>query len=565
MRSDSAAVTVHRLLTILAFFLAASARAWLHFSTPLVQGMNGGYYLVQARSLIEKFSLAIPDLPLTFTLHALLAKLISAMSNLSLDESVMLAVKIADSVLPALLVFPVMQLGKAWSRDGSVMDLLMTATAAVLCAAGAPALLMVGDFEKNSLGLALLCTLTRAVHRWVSEPGARRILLAVAVLGLIGLTHIGVFGTSLIFAATALVALLFSHGRAGFGRAGRIIVLAAPVVALAGGLVFWKFDPARVQKLLHAFSDPAGYLSSSGGPPRMIGGPAGPGPDAPRGPMLVPGLPDDWSRWAPMAAFFGSALAGAGVILAQRKTIGVQNIVVIAAAAVTVMALTGPWVQGDKLMRFQLNAVPLAVLCLLFALLRIPRTWLGCVPAWLLLVAALAPSASKLMSGPRPIITDAAARELDEIATRVTDPAATLVVAHHGLEWWVAWKLHTHIAQMQALEAADWQKYKNVWFIEDKRGQQIPMGSGGPGFLGGPAAQPRMPDGAAGPRPMPGPRGAGGMRGGPMGGPSIPEDAEVWHDGEYFRMAWVQMPPAFLEHHDEPADRLLDPFASGGF
>ena len=34
---------------------AIGARAWLHGSTPLVQGMNGGYYLVQARSLIEKW------------------------------------------------------------------------------------------------------------------------------------------------------------------------------------------------------------------------------------------------------------------------------------------------------------------------------------------------------------------------------------------------------------------------------------------------------------------------------------------------------------------------------
>jgi hypothetical protein len=39
------------LLGILA--AAVAARAWLLFSTPLVPGMNGAYYLVQARSLLE--------------------------------------------------------------------------------------------------------------------------------------------------------------------------------------------------------------------------------------------------------------------------------------------------------------------------------------------------------------------------------------------------------------------------------------------------------------------------------------------------------------------------------
>lgn len=566
---------MHRTLTIIAFLVAASARAWLHFTTPLVQGMNGGYYLVQARSLIEKLSLAIPDLPLTFTLHALLAKTIHLLTTLSLNESVMLAVKLADSILPALLVIPVMLLGKAWSREGSKIDLIVSALAAVLIAAGGPALLMLGDFEKNSLGLALLCTLVWALHRWVAEPTSRRMMLAVAVLGLIGLTHIGVFGTTLIFASATLGAVTLAHGREGFVKVGRILVFAAPVVIVAASIVFWKFDPARVQKLLHAFSEPGDYLSGAGGPPGMKSAGA---------PMMMPGMNGSgWMQWVPTIVFFAASLSALGIVWWQRRRIGLQNLAVVTGLAITVIVITGPWVHGDKVMRFQLNAVPLAVLCLLFALLRIPRTWWRGVPAVLLLGLGLVPTVEKLASGPRPIITEQAARELQQLSASVEDPARTLIVAHHGLEWWTAWTLHTHIAQAQALKPEDWTKYKYVWFIEDKRGMRMPFGGGGgPSLFGkllGNAGPPNGPGGrmergrsergmmppmtgAAGPDQRGGnggPPGVGGMGGGPMAGPSIPTDADVLHEGEYFKLAWVKSPPTYLTQRTQNT-HPLDPF-----
>jgi hypothetical protein len=197
----------------------------------------------------------------------------------------------------------------------------------------------------------------------------------------------------------------------------------------------------------------------------------------------------------------------------------------------------------------------------------------------------LIPSIDKLAAGPRPIIADQAASELKQLAASVEDPANTLIVAHHGLEWWTAWTLHTHIAQAQALKPEDWKKYKYVWFIEDKRGMRMPMGGGGgPSFMGtilgngGPSkvpggrergADPRRNDmgmmpppmmmGGGGRDPRGGPQGMGGKGGGPMAGPSIPDDAEVLHEGEFFKLAWVKSPPDFLTQRDR-LPSPLDPF-----
>jgi len=542
-----------RRLVPFVFVAAVCVRLWLHFSTPLVQGMNGGYYLVQARSLIEKLALAIPDLPLVFILHACLAKLIQWFSPLDLNQSVMLSVKVLDSLLPAVAVIPVMMLGKSWSK-GDKVDLGIIALAAVLIPAGAPALLMLGDFEKNSLGLMLLCTLAWAIHRWAADHTRQRLMVAVGVLGLIGIAHIGVFGTTLVFVGSSLLALAVANGRDGLMKVARLALIAVPVIALAAGIVFWKFDPSRIEKLVHAFSEPSDYLGSGGGPGGPGGGPGGPS-------MMGPGFAGTgMMSYAPMLAFGLTSLSALVLVWSKRRTIGLANIVVITGAALTVIAITGPWVHGDKVMRFQLNAVPLAMLCLLFTLLQIPHRWARGIPGLLILIAALVPTALKLKEGARPIISVEAQRELQTLAASVEDPAHTLIVARHGLEWWTAWTLHTHIAQAQALQPEDWTNYKYVWFIEQKQGMQMPFGPGG----GGPPGMGRGPgDGTLGMAMPPpgmmnrGPNGRGGMPGG-MRDAQIPDDASVLHEGKYFKLAWVHEPPPFVRQKNA---NPLDPFA----
>src|ERR1044071_7189273 len=97
-------------------FIGAILRACLLFSTSLVPGMNGAYYLVQARSLIERGKLGIPDLPLTFVVQATFAKLVQLVSGASLENSIVFAVKCADAMLPPLVAIPVFALVWQWTR-----------------------------------------------------------------------------------------------------------------------------------------------------------------------------------------------------------------------------------------------------------------------------------------------------------------------------------------------------------------------------------------------------------------------------------------------------------------
>ena len=118
-------------------------------------------------------------------------------------------------------------------------------------------------------------------------------------------------------------------------------------------------------------------------------------------------------------------------------------------------------------------------------------------------------------------------RELRSLAPLIVNPDKTLIAARHGMEWWTAWILHTHIAQVPALRTADWQTFDTVFFLRSKKDNRLMPGGG--------FARP--------PGPPP-----GGLRrnANPMAEPEIPSDAEIVHDGDTFILAHITAPPRFV-------------------
>jgi hypothetical protein len=254
-----------------------------------------------------------------------------------------------------------------------------------------------------------------------------------------------------------------------------------------------------------------------------------------------------WMRWLPSVALLAAGVAALATTWFRRKKLTVGDVAVVVGCAVGLIVLSGPWVTGDKVMRFQLIAVGPAVLCAAFALSQlrwaIVRNSLAVVAALMLVV----PGAMLALRGGHPIITLEAADELQAMSGQLTAPEKTLIVARHGLEWWTAWYLHTHIAHMNAINDDDWKNFDRVYFLRQNGGM-----AGGPGMMGGPRhvrpggqrnadngfGFPGMPPGGFNGRP-PGPGG------GAFGEPMIPSSAEIAHDGKYFTLALIPTPITF--------------------
>jgi len=544
---------------------AAAARSWLLWGTPLVPGTNGGYYLVQTRALIERGSLGIPDLPLTFMIQAVFAKLLYFVAGRTLETCVLLSVKACDALLPPLVAVPVFLLGRKWcGRAGC--GVWPAVAAALIAALGLPALSMTGDFEKNSLGLVWLAGLIASLHAWMTSRTRGPVIAMIVFLGLCGLTHIGVFGAALLLTALTCAAdLALLRGRGGFRTFRHICGVAlcgVAMVAMVAGLVLWKFDPARIRRLTGALSHPVGFLQTGGhagalrtvfgpapalrGEPHLFPPPSGDGPprmdgahrEGDRGVRMLP-------QGAGNGLFAFVVLCVLALAWRRRDDLSAGDKASVIGCAVTLALLTGPWVRGDMAGRLRLIAMVPASFAAAFAMAHTPGRWSASVCAVTAFVLTAITTVPLLRRGGRPVISAEAFEELRSLTTCVMRPAQTRVVARHGLEWWTAWALHTHVSQSRALRVSDWSKYGDVLFIQEKgRGRRGPDGasfmSRSVGDGTGAAAE-----GNGSP---PGRGGPGGTGGGPQDGPpgmleDIPEDAEILYDGTHFRLARVRHPP----------------------
>jgi len=493
---------------------AVAARSWLLFGTQYVPGINGGYYLVQARTLIERGNLGFPDLPLTFHLHAALAWVLAKAGGLAQAEAIVWAVKLCDALLPPLVAWPVFVLVRRWATARGQGEGVPLATAALACFAW-PWFRMVGDLQKNSLALVWLAALAVALHSWFGAPTPKRALAVLLCLLLLSLTHVGVLGAALVL--VALVNVVFIFRQAPLGRRQILTWSAIAVLLLiaAGIFVLWRFDSARIHRLITAFTNPAKFAADG----RQIPVPLGKG----TAPL----------SWLPSMGFAVLVVPGLVFAWRRRKTLPAVDFALVAGLAIAVLVITSPWFGLDKVLRFYLIGLMPAITVGAFSVLHLASAWLRrgvCVVALLLGVGSAWPI---LRAGGNAILSDPAMVELQGLARHVPESGRTLVCAQHGVEWWTAWFLHTRISQFSALQASDWQQYDSIYFLEIKAGLHMPLV---PGMPPPPGNRPDHSGGSDFGLPSP-------SRAGPMRSAPIPPEADILYDGEHLLFARIIKAP----------------------
>ena len=476
--------------------LAVAGRAWLLFSTPYMPGVNGAYYLIQARAILERGVLGISDLPLTFYLEAGLAWLIAKAGGMAMMDAIMLAVKSCDAVLPVLVAWPTFVLVRRWADSRSQGDAVPLAAAALACLS-LPWFMVVGELQKNSLAMVWFALLVTNLHGWLLQPTRKRGMALVAALLALGLTHIGVLGTSVLVTALTLLAFLLRQRQGIRWKLILPLVGAGVLIMLAtSALVAWKYDPARIARLGAAFTDPSQFSWDG---------------------RQMPGQTRTWLNldgWLPFLGFSMAVVPALFIAWRRRLQLDAADFAVVAACALTVLMMTGPWFSPDMSIRFYFIAFFPTILVMSFALTHIERNGLRHTVLSLMLLIGLGSSSWIVAPGGKPILEEASMMELKNLAGHIQDPAHTLVVADHGVEWWSAWFLHTHIAQPQALSHEDWQRYKTVLLLKVKSCVVSLPGRGGPGPVHDQRPPPNQPSWR----------------------PDIFSDAELLHDGATLRL-----------------------------
>ena len=95
----SGRVLAFLLITLTAIFL----RLYISFSHNLILGVDGGYYPLQVRNILNTGFLSFNDVPLYFYFCASIVKVISFLGFTITDETIISVIKIIDSAALPLL------------------------------------------------------------------------------------------------------------------------------------------------------------------------------------------------------------------------------------------------------------------------------------------------------------------------------------------------------------------------------------------------------------------------------------------------------------------------------
>jgi hypothetical protein len=436
------------LLSLLCVILAAIAmRTWVNFSSPLPAGTDAAYYPLQARALLEEGSLAYHDLPLIFVVDALLARVFISFGGMQVDDGVLLAARIVDSVLPPLLAVALFALGLAWVRGkscqhtGSSLAIGLGA-AAMLSTASLPILRMTGDFEKNSLGLVWLAGVAWALHSALSKGGRGRWTLVGMTIMLAGMTHVAAFGASVVLAAATMTAYYTIERKPPWRQlAGGLMISCLALVCLL------LASPQRGIALLSA---PLSLFNLR-----------------PGGPPLDPvGLLVCLSVYVILAW-------GGWMLWRERRSIDSSQYAVVMGAGLCAALLACPLLDGEFFRRLVLMSPVPASIVLVYVMSRCvikgKRIWPALMMGGLsLLSVAMGLSGGPLSRGIMPnVITEVEAHELRSMRSLVDDSKPTVVLARKGLMWWAGFLMRVPVRE-DRVQNKSIEKYDRVLLLEEK-------------------------------------------------------------------------------------------------
>lgn len=228
-------------------------------STPYPVGVDGWYYPIQIRALLERGELAYPAAPLTFWL----------MAPVALVTDPITAAKIIAALGGGVVGIPAFLLGRRVGGIAAPVSLKPAGpplggaaglVAAVLATTGGGSFYLSLEFVKNGLGLTIALTTTWLGLRALEQPTRTRIVIAALAFTAATLTHKMSALLVIVLLAPALVVEL--RERRVSARTWRIIgIVAAGGVAgivIAGLIAPQRFvGPADLALLDGAFTGPA--------------------------------------------------------------------------------------------------------------------------------------------------------------------------------------------------------------------------------------------------------------------------------------------------------------------
>lgn len=395
----------------------------------LLPGLDGAYYWIQVRSLLENQSLAFPDLPLVFWIQAGIAKVIG---------NVPLAVRISDAVLPAISAIPIYFIAKKYKKP-------FLPTIAILIVLLHPVQLFffTGDFIKNEATIPAVFFMALVLVNWEKKSKRFSILSLVGLTFLIAFSH---FGTILLAFMLVGIWALFQlrKGDLKFWLRGIAFAVLAFLSLLA---MLAILVPTRYERLINFLTTPSVVFQN----------PA-------------------WERIIHSSSLSVMSIA---IIIGQIATLilGIitwnsrskftfSDLSLVNSSLITTFLFSSPFIGmewSDRLAGLSIVSLSIAAIIIFGNIENLSQKLLVMVLAGVTLFSTLPLSTLEM----KHVFSDREYADFKELAKHVENSGNSIIVARHGVEYLSAWEFDADVVLDTYYESADLSSYDSIYFIQE--------------------------------------------------------------------------------------------------
>jgi hypothetical protein len=418
---------------------AIALRLWISFSHDLILGMDGGYYPVQVRNILNTGFLGFNDVPLYFYFCASILKIISFLGFTVTDVTIISVIKVVDSAALPLLAIPLYKMVSRKEQPVSIPAAMAILSFAVL---SFTPFVILGDLQKNAFAIPLAFIFILFFEDYLINPVRRNLYAVVISLAVIAFTHFGVFAFCLAF----LIVSLFIIYR-------KRAVLPSLILFLVGFGMIALFDFNRAFRLLTfwkvIFERPA---------------------------LLQGSLPFPLL----LNILFSYLLAGFAFFqfFKFKNRLDKASKYMVLTLIIMLALFAFPLVDREYFQRF--NVLLLIPQLLMIAyLIRMNQKF--AIPFSISLVLLTTLSIFMYFSEEkRPCITDQTFHDIQNMRKFLPENGEnSIVIASHGMEFWTVWALNVRVGQERTMDKIGLDQYSNVILLQQKNEErQGPFGGG---------------------------------------------------------------------------------------
>ena len=397
----------------------------------LLPGLDGAFYWVQVRSVLENHSLAFSDLPLVFWVQAAIAKVVG---------DVPLGVRISDAVLPALSAIPIYLIARRFKNP-------FLPAIAILVVLLHPIQLyfFTGDFIKNEAAIPAVFFMALVLVNWESRSKKISVIYLIILFAITALSH---FGTALLAFILIVLWGLLQMRRSGlkFWLKGLALSSLTFVVLLTSLAVI---VPSRFERLVEFLTTPSAIFVRP----------------------VIDGIIHGYANSIITFTIITSQIAV--VVLAiiswrSRSNFTFSDMSLVISSLIVTFVLSSPFISMEWADRLTgLSFVPLSVAAILIFGNADENMFKA--PVVLLAAATLISSIAFTSYEMKIVFSDEKYSDFKQLVQQVDIPNNSVIVARHGVQYLSAWHFETDVVLESFFETADLSSYSAVFILVENQ------------------------------------------------------------------------------------------------